>query len=144
MIPFLFKNWRVGLLVVGLGTTFATLAYLRIENEGLRAEVAEAESVATEARTAAKLERANATELARRLELAREEARQERAARAAAQEARDAALAESAERGDGLQETIIIEREADVTLDQCLARELPDSIVRQLPFRSGGAGPDRR
>jgi len=143
-MTFLLKNWRIGLLAVGIALVWATVVSMRGEIDRLRAEVEVAEIREDQALDAAAQERANATELAERLELARQEARREREARAAAEKARDAALAASEERGEALRETIVIERGRDATLDQCLALDLPDSLVRQLPFGAGGAGPDRR
>ena len=135
MIPtFFLKNWRVGLLVLGVLAAWGTVVHMRNTMDRLetRAELAEAD--ATNARDAAAQERANATELAERLDRAREDARRELEARTAAEEARDAALAASEERSGDLRETVIVERERDPTLDSCLGYELPDSIVRQLPF----------
>lgn len=141
---FLLKNWRIALLAVGALAWWGTIVHMRDTIEDLEDDVAAEQQRRAAAQTALQTERANATELARRLEVQRAEYRAERRARTAAEEARDQALAASQDRSDGLRETIVIEREADVTLDRCLALELPDSVVRQLPFGAGGAGPDNR
>jgi hypothetical protein len=128
------KNWRVLLAAAVFVAAWGTVVHMKNTIDDLREEVATAEKNEALARTAAAEERANADRLAFLLQRAQEDALDERRARDAAEAERDEALQASQQRSADRRETLIVERDIDPTLDMCLRYELPDSVVRQLPF----------
>ena len=123
-----FAGKRLPLILLGLAgvATWATIMFLRAEVERLEKDV-------TAAHIAAATEAGNVDRLVTLLAEAQAAARKERRAREAAAEQREAARTDNQAADVQLGETIVIERQADVTLDQCLGHELPDSILRDLP-----------
>lgn len=123
---FLLANWRLVLLVAGVAVAFFVISELRdrVDAAERRAEIAE-----TEAAT----EKQNADQLAERLAQSQDLLAREIAAREEADAARRAAEAAIEARADTRREVIIREREADATLDSCLALQLSDDLLRQLP-----------
>ena len=126
LLSFAGKSWPVILLGLAGVATWATIMVLRAEVERLEKDV-------IAARIAAATEAGNVDRLEILLAEAQAAARKERQAREAAAEQREAARTDNQAADVQLGETIVIEREADVTLDQCLGYELPDSILRDLP-----------
>lgn len=136
IFPNVLKNWRVLLVAVGAVAAWGTI-FLQSRTIGvLEDDLTQAKAREAVQASIAATERGNATRLAEMLAEARQTALVERRAREAAQAEKDASEAASEQRSDDLRETIIIEREADVTLDQCLDLDLPDSVVQRLPFRA--------
>jgi C4-dicarboxylate-specific signal transduction histidine kinase len=123
---FLLANWRLVLLAAGVAVAFFVISELRdrVDAAERRAEIAE-----TEAAT----EKQNADQLAERLAQSQDLLAREIAAREEADAARRAAEAEIETRAETRREVIIREREADATLDSCLALQLSDDLLRQLP-----------
>lgn len=123
---FLLANWRLVLLVAGVAVVFFVISELRdrVDAAERRAEIAE-----TEAATA----KQNADQLAERLAQSQDLLAREIEAREEADAARRAAEAEIETRAETRREVIIREREADATLDSCLALQLSDDLLRQLP-----------
>lgn len=126
LLSFAGKSWPVILLGLAGVATWATIMVLRAEVERLEKDV-------IAARIAAATEAGNVDRLEILLAEAQAAARKERQAREAAAEQREADRTDNQAADVQLGETIVIEREADVTLDQCLGYELPDSILRDLP-----------
>lgn len=126
LLSFAGKSWPVILLGLAAVATWATIMFLRAEVERLEKDV-------IAARIAAATEAGNVDRLEILLAEAQAAARKERQAREAAAEQREAARTDNQAADVQLGETIVIERQADVTLDQCLGYELPDSILRDLP-----------
>ena len=123
-----FAGKHLPLILLGLAgvATLATIMFLRAEVERLEKDV-------TAAHIAAATEAGNVDRLEILLAEAQAAARKERQAREAAAEQREADRTDNQAADVQLGETIVIERQADVTLDQCLGYELPDSILRDLP-----------
>lgn len=132
-LQFLLKRWQFVGLGLAAAATFALIFHIRGTIAELEAEADSARKEAAAARSAAATERGNATRLELLLAEARADAAAERRARDRAAQAREDAREADQAADAQLGETIIIERQADVTLDQCLSYELPDSILRQLP-----------
>jgi|GEM_PF-6401583 len=126
LLSFAGKSWPLILLGLAAVATWATIMFLRAEVERLEKDV-------TAAHIAAATEAGNVDRLVILLAEAQAAARKERQAREAAAEQREAARTDNQAADVQLGETIVIERQADVTLDQCLGYELPDSILRDLP-----------
>jgi len=126
LLAFAGKHWALILLGLAGVATWATIMFLRAEVERLEKDV-------TAAHIAAATEAGNVDRLVILLAEAQAAARKERQAREAAAEQREADRTDNQAADVQLGETIVIERQADVTLDQCLGYELPDSILRDLP-----------
>lgn len=144
MLLFLIKSWRIVGIALAALAVWGIVVHLRNTIDNLREEVSVARTNEALARTAAQTERANADRLEYLLQRAQSDALAERNARDAAEKERDNALQAAARRSAERDRTIIVERDRDPTLDMCLSYELPDSIVRQLPFdfAPAGAGSD--
>jgi hypothetical protein len=133
MLKFLLSRWQFIALGLAAVATFALIFHIRSTLSEAQAEAAAARKAEEEARTAAEIERTNASRLEALLAEARANAEAERQARQRAAQQRDEARAADQAADAQLGETIVVERQTDVTLDQCLGYELPASVLRQLP-----------
>jgi hypothetical protein len=133
MFKFLLSRWQFVGLGLAAAATFALIFHIRGTISDLESEVEASKKAEAQARSAAAIERGNASRLEALLAEARADAAAERRARQRAAQQRDEDRAADQAADAQLGETIIIERQADVTLDQCLSYELPDSVLRQLP-----------